>query len=479
MNRLAALGLAFTLAACKGTPSQTRGQGDAGNARGAAPEGGVPNALAALPYLQVRPVSSADRDKSGLQLQDYERSDRSFRLHVDGPSEAVLLDPKGSVVWTWKLPAPARPLTPGLILGWGYAGLLESGDLLVVDSFERVMKLAPDSKILWESKLAAHHNAVVASNGDIYVPTATIRMIDIGKEKRAIIDDEITVLDASGKTKARVSEWDAFLRHPELGPRLRAELQRLVTEHGDDAWAMTWEERSHTVAAILAAGGPTAQHDAHEKLRSSPPIARLMTDGGIQAQLAAPWVGSFFHTNKVVPLERDVPGLGKKGEVLVSNFVLTPLEVVRGLFVFDLAKRELKGRVLEGVLDGQHEPTILENGNVLVFDNRVSAPGSRVVEVNPSTRDVVWSYEAPDFRVQSEGAVFPLPNGDVLVTDSQRGRVFEVTRDKAIVWDYFRPVTARGPNPMGGLVRGSLHAVTPVPAALAKKLLTNAGAVKR
>ncbi len=37
------------------------------------------------------------------------------------------------------------------------------------------------------------------------------------------------------------------------------------------------------------------------------------------------------------------------------------------------------------------------------------------------------------------GANQPLPNGNVLITESDFGRVFEVTRDGEIVWEFNSP----------------------------------------
>src|SRR6266581_1802519 len=49
-------------------------------------------------------------------------------------------------------------------------------------------------------------------------------------------------------------------------------------------------------------------------------------------------------------------------------------------------------------LSGQHAPTPLPNGNILIFDNGPhrldeSFPFSRVIEVNPRTKDIVWKYQ--------------------------------------------------------------------------------------
>jgi hypothetical protein len=39
----------------------------------------------------------------------------------------------------------------------------------------------------------------------------------------------------------------------------------------------------------------------------------------------------------------------------------------------------------------------------------------------------------------SQGSVQPLPNGNMLVTEAEKGRVFELTRDKQIVWEFYHP----------------------------------------
>lgn len=99
---------------------------------------------------------------------------------------------------------------------------------------------------------------------------------------------------------------------------------------------------------------------------------------------------------------------------------------------------------------GSHCATPLPNGNIIIFDNGSERPQgnrSRVVEVNPKTNAVVWEYESRDinsFYSYRQGAVQKLPNGNVFVTSTHHGHLFEVTPDKKIVWDYVSPVTADG-----------------------------------
>jgi len=37
------------------------------------------------------------------------------------------------------------------------------------------------------------------------------------------------------------------------------------------------------------------------------------------------------------------------------------------------------------------------------------------------------------------GGVQDLPNGNILITESTKGHAFEITRDGAIVWEFYNP----------------------------------------
>jgi hypothetical protein len=95
-----------------------------------------------------------------------------------------------------------------------------------------------------------------------------------------------------------------------------------------------------------------------------------------------------------------------------------------------------------GVLSAPHDATLLDNGNILIFDNGVGRNWSRVVEVDPIARQVVWEYHAAekeDFYSVTRGAAQRLANGNTLITESGRGRLFEVTPEGDIVWEYLNP----------------------------------------
>ena len=118
---------------------------------------------------------------------------------------------------------------------------------------------------------------------------------------------------------------------------------------------------------------------------------------------------------------------------------------------------------------GQHHAHFIPKGlpgagNLLVFDNGGSSgygfanplaldgrgafarATSRVLEINPVTLELVWSYTNPRFFSTNISGAQRLPNGNTLVTAGAGGRMFEVTRDGAIVWEYMFPLFS-GPNP--------------------------------
>lgn len=77
---------------------------------------------------------------------------------------------------------------------------------------------------------------------------------------------------------------------------------------------------------------------------------------------------------------------------------------------------------------GIHDLQLLENGNVLTLDGP-----TRVVEINPSTRQVVWRYDAstqnrPDDRHFEIHSAQLLNNGNVMIAESGAGRIIEVDR---------------------------------------------------
>lgn len=135
-------------------------------------------------------------------------------------------------------------------------------------------------------------------------------------------------------------------------------------------------------------------------------------------------------------------------------------------------------------ISGQHDAHLIEPGlpgagDLLVFDNQGPAgypqakldieAGSRILEINPLTKQIVWEY-----RAESDGApgwtfhspfisdARRLPNGNTLIDEGINGRFFQVTPAGRIVWEYISPYV----GPFGaekGIQSNWVYRAQPVP----------------
>ena len=97
-------------------------------------------------------------------------------------------------------------------------------------------------------------------------------------------------------------------------------------------------------------------------------------------------------------------------------------------------------------LQWPHHPTVLQNGHLQIYDNRTIDRASRVIELDPRSGEIVWQYngtEKEPFFSWIRGASQRLPNGNVLITESERSRVFEVTPAGETVWEFFGELVGR------------------------------------
>jgi Arylsulfotransferase (ASST) len=105
-------------------------------------------------------------------------------------------------------------------------------------------------------------------------------------------------------------------------------------------------------------------------------------------------------------------------------------------------------------LSGQHAPVPLANGNLLLFDNGPhrldhTMPFSRIIEVNLATKQIVWKYQEKreyEFFSPRISNAQRLPNGNTLICEGDFGRLFEVTRDGELVWEFVNPYFGEGPT---------------------------------
>ena len=130
-----------------------------------------------------------------------------------------------------------------------------------------------------------------------------------------------------------------------------------------------------------------------------------------------------------------------------ENHVLVSLRHVSTVGLIDKSTGGFVWEIGDDILAQQHDPSILPNGNVLIFDNGtyrkdIPTPFSRVIEVNPESGEIVWKYQdSPSgcfFSPYISGAR-RLPNGNTLITEGGFGRMFQVTPEGEVVWEYINP----------------------------------------
>ena len=104
----------------------------------------------------------------------------------------------------------------------------------------------------------------------------------------------------------------------------------------------------------------------------------------------------------------------------------------------------------------QHCPTMLDNGNILVFDNGMHPKGfafsfSKVLEVNPKTNEVVWQYGGREVMTQfyssTLGSCQRLPDGNTLICEGITGRIFEVNPSSELVLEFANNLPSYEPYP--------------------------------
>jgi hypothetical protein len=112
-------------------------------------------------------------------------------------------------------------------------------------------------------------------------------------------------------------------------------------------------------------------------------------------------------------------------------------------------------------LDGQHSASWIKRGNlnegkITVFDNKATTRNARIVMLNPSLNKQTfkynyivkkgfgpdkefWTYTQTNFVEGRAGAVQGLQNGNVLITETSKGRLLEITPQKDTAWIYIIP----------------------------------------
>lgn len=334
----------------------------------------------------------------GVVVHDRERAYPGYTLLTSGHRQgAVLLDMEGEVVHEWEKdfrdiwddpPHVANP-TPPEFIHWAKVHLFENGDLLVVVTSTEdtprgyaLMRLDADSNVIWAHPGNAHHDFHVNDDGTIWT-------------------------------------WEAGLRDLSTDPLPGIARQHMLVDQFVVKLSPEGEELSRVSIHEVMAASPFADALFSENVESWDPL----------------------HPNQIEPAGA---AFASHHDFVEPDDLLLSFRNISAIAVYDPGERKLKW-MARGRWKRQHDLDPLPDGTMYLYDNLggLATPGaSEILKYDPGDGSVDWSYAGrpgEPFYSWIRGTQQPLPNGNLLISDCEAGRVIEVTPGGEIVWEYLNP----------------------------------------
>ena len=343
---------------------------------------------------------------TGTTIWDPTKTFDGYTIFLSADGNAYQIDMDGSVVTTWTNPAPGfelntvEPLDHGHIMAF-IQPLNSNGPNLSCGELDQLGNLVwhfdmPNNAPLGSS---FHHDSERLANGNsLLLGLQKILITEISPI--TLTDDLIIEVDPAGNV---VWEWYTWQHATEFG--FTDQAKQLIGAQGGD-WA---------------------------------------------------------HANSI----SEIPPNNYTDPALAAGNIIVSQRYTNTIFIIEKATGSIVWKVGpdDHLTFGQHYPHMIPlglpgAGNILVFDNGSGtgypllrrAPGfSRIVEIDPVTKQVVWSYDARqsgqnvrDFWSDIVSSADRLPNGNTLICQGARGRLFEIDAAGTIVWEYLAPFTDAG-----------------------------------
>jgi hypothetical protein len=324
---------------------------------------------------------------------------------VSAGQSAYLVDIEGAIIHSWTFDFRKLIGEPGVLLDenipdtwlyWRPAHVYPNGDLLaLVDAMHSspqglaLIKLDAQSGLLWVQHRNVHHDFAIADDGRIFVLDQQIRKwppAELGTLEGPLIDEGVAIISNEGQLLDRFSLLDAFTDTPFANLIVRT--------------------------------------------------ARLNR---------FPW-GDYLHSNNldlVSRADRQAAAWGQTEGLLLS------FRNISTLALLDLGNRKMVWAE-RGSWYWQHDPDLLPNGKLLLFDNQGDwgrGGSSRILEFNPDDQQIAWRYPSADSEAQlwsfHRGEQQPLENGNLLINEFFQSRVLEVSPEGELVWEFHCPFRHR------------------------------------
>jgi len=295
--------------------------------------------------------------------------------------------------------------------------LLRNGDLIAFVNYERLIRLDWNSNIVWRSEnLGFHHDISEAANGDIYALARKLEYIPELSLTHLTANDYITILGETGDVRQKLSIAKLLL-DADI-PIIRVDIE------------IDYPRITSLTRLIIR---------VEERTGSALLVRILKKIDEYYEKLTRP--KDFFHTNTIEIVAGQKAGYGR--DLLGANTILICIRNQNLVAIVDIDREKIVWSWGTKELEHPHDPAILANGDLLIFDNGYRRKYSRIIELDPATLEIEWEYRStpPEkFFSETRGSNQELANGNILIADSRNGRAFEITRGGETVWEYYNPM---------------------------------------
>ena len=131
---------------------------------------------------------------------------------------------------------------------------------------------------------------------------------------------------------------------------------------------------------------------------------------------------------------------------LPSGDILISLRQINLVAIIDRKTKRFSWERRDDNWGHQHDVQLLPNGNMMLFANGMNTlyphPHSFITEFDPRTGNLVWEYrDNPNtfFYSHHISGAERLSSGNTLICEGSFGRIFEVTKQGEIVWEFVNP----------------------------------------
>ncbi len=342
----------------------------------------------------------------GLGVTEYkpEKTYNGFTLftpNIGEPGTTWLIDMHGRLLHRWRLPDVVRL----------HAELLPSGNLLVGTSKGKPQPLATHAA----SAESDDNSDAPSRDKPVQSLWAGGQIVELDWEGNVVWQYDDPHLNTHDRIRMRNGNT-LIHKYVQVPPEIRAKVKG---GYVDDDSELMWNDCLQEIAPDDSVAW---EWIAHEHL--DPEVDSL---------------------HPMAP--RCIWGVSNTLAELPDGNIMISCQFICRIYIIDKRSGKIKWRWGYPEVTFQHQPSMMDNGNVLLLDNRRWVPFhgagySRVIEVNSKTNEIEWEYVAEnpgEFLNPVMGGCQRLPNGNTLICQTISGRLFEISPSGETVWDYTSP----------------------------------------